>query len=906
MTDMSIGRFREDLRESFEAFIANQGSRFPSNERLAIDLHCHDRNSDVSEETLGRLLRVPESWVPTQQVLVALQRARVDVVTMTNHNNARSCWDLLHQGHDVLAGAEYDCTLPEFEEGLHVLAYGFTPEQETRLGKLRKNLYRFLEYARERNIVTILAHPFHIGSKRRQPPLEILDRLAVLFDAFEVLNGQRDTWLGLLVAAWIETLTPERIDELGRKTGLCPGDWSPSPYRKRMTGGSDCHMGVFAGLTGTWVHVPGLSERRKTVKLSELVLEALRGGDTAPYGKYVGEERLAASFLDYFCQAAMSMRDPGLLRLMLHQGSSAEKLLAFAITNLLGEVRRHRYTMRFLETAHQSLHGKRPSMVMRQTTFKTFRPLVRQLDEVARNRRESPESFEASMERLVPDLFSSLHRVVVERVSRNLKTDPRSNDDSPADAFRAVRRLELPANVRTLLGDDAGANPGQDMTSVNLSKWANDLSFPLLASLLLGGAAFASSRVMFECRPFLDRVSRSIGRFEHPKRLLWLTDSLFDYNGIARTLSLVLDEVCRRSLPVDMAVCDAKVDPSDHLLVFRPEAEFAPSFYRDQKLRIPNLLEVQKAFVEGGYDRIVCSTEFPMGLVALYLKQAYSVPAYFFIQTDWVEFARRTLRFEQTDLDRLRRMLRAFYGAFDGLFVLNDDQRNWLAGESMRIPAEKIHRTAHWVDPVFQPKPSLRRNVFPAEVKDAPIVLYAGRLSDEKGVMELPSVIQQIRTAVPDAQLVVAGDGHAKARLKRRIRDAVFLGWRSAEELASIFASSDVLLLPSRFDTFGNVVLEALSCGLPVVSYRAQGPKDILRDGVCGFLVDDPEAMSAAAIRILTDRKLRIDMKIAALRRGMDYRPDRILMDFFRDIDLPFESVASERPIDAPRHRAAS
>jgi hypothetical protein len=222
--------FRQQLREDLEIYLARQQQRFPADEVLRIDLHCHDKNSDVPDELIGRIMRLPETWIPTDRVVEALRQRGTDALTITNHNNARSCWDLLDRGHDILVGSEITCTVPEYGVHLHVLTYGFDPKQEQRLLRLRNNLYRFLDYTRQEDLPTILAHPlyFYFGSK--VPPIELLEKLTVAFDNFEALNGQRDSWQNLLVATWIESLTPERIDELGRKVGIRPDAFCRRPY----------------------------------------------------------------------------------------------------------------------------------------------------------------------------------------------------------------------------------------------------------------------------------------------------------------------------------------------------------------------------------------------------------------------------------------------------------------------------------------------------------------------------------------------------------------------------------------------------------------------------------------------------------------------------------------------------
>ncbi|PIY33832.1 MAG: glycosyl transferase family 1, partial [Bacteroidetes bacterium CG_4_10_14_3_um_filter_42_6] len=123
--------FSKLLQSDISTFIETQRLRFPIQETLRMDLHCHDYNSDVPDEVLGRILNVPETWTPTETVLKTLQQNGCNAFTITNHNNARSCYELQNKGIDILTGAEFSCTVPDFHIGIHVLAYGFDPAQET-------------------------------------------------------------------------------------------------------------------------------------------------------------------------------------------------------------------------------------------------------------------------------------------------------------------------------------------------------------------------------------------------------------------------------------------------------------------------------------------------------------------------------------------------------------------------------------------------------------------------------------------------------------------------------------------------------------------------------------------------------------------------------------------------------
>ena len=94
---------------------------------------------------------------------------------------------------------------------------------------------------------------------------------------------------------------------------------------------------------------------------------------------------------------------------------------------------------------------------------------------------------------------------------------------------------------------------------------------------------------------------------------------------------------------------------------------------------------------------------------------------------------------------------------------------------------------------------------------------------------------------------MVVGDGPALARLKQRYPDVHFLGALSGEALAAAYAAADVFVFPSRTDTFGLVMIEALACGTPVAAYPVPGPIDVLDDEV-GAMDTDLDAAIASAL----------------------------------------------------------
>jgi hypothetical protein len=146
--------FFEKINREMSVFNYEQSLRFPENEALTIDLHCHDRNSSEPDEIVGRMLNIPETWLPSEDLIATLKEHKCNTFTVTNHNNARSCYELQDKGYDILTGAEFSCTVPDYDAKIHVLAYGFTPAQEEKLLKLRNDTYRFQRFALENNIPT--------------------------------------------------------------------------------------------------------------------------------------------------------------------------------------------------------------------------------------------------------------------------------------------------------------------------------------------------------------------------------------------------------------------------------------------------------------------------------------------------------------------------------------------------------------------------------------------------------------------------------------------------------------------------------------------------------------------------------------------------------------------------------
>ena len=124
-----------------------------------------------------------------------------------------------------------------------------------------------------------------------------------------------------------------------------------------------------------------------------------------------------------------------------------------------------------------------------------------------------------------------------------------------------------------------------------------------------------------------------------------------------------------------------------------------------------------------------------------------------------------------------------------------------------------------------------------------PISLFVGRIAVEKNIEEFLSL------NIPGTKYVV-GDGPLLSELKEKYPEVKFLGMKVGEELATYFSAADVFVFPSRTDTFGLVILEALACGVPVAAYPVPGPLDVINGSCAGVLSEDLTSAVGRALKI--------------------------------------------------------
>jgi len=295
-------------------------------------------------------------------------------------------------------------------------------------------------------------------------------------------------------------------------------------------------------------------------------------------------------------------------------------------------------------------------------------------------------------------------------------------------------------------------------------------------------------------------------------KILIVSDAWFpQVNGVVRTLDTIRREVEKLGHVVEMITPDQ----------FR---SFPCPTYPEIRLAPFQGSTIARKIDEFAPDAIHIATEGPLGQAARRVCLRRDFPFTTAYHTRFPEYIHARFR---VPLSLTYRLMRRFHAPSKGIMV---------ATPSVRKDLEDRH---------FAPCVPLSRGVDLAQFKPGqkgllddpqPIMLYVGRVAVEKNLEGFLSL------DLPGTKYVV-GDGPSLEAMRERYPNVRFLGARHGEDLAAIYAASDVFVFPSVTDTFGLVLLEALASGLPIAAFPVTGPKDVLAGHYCSADAPDSEAV---------------------------------------------------------------
>ena len=218
-------------------------------QQIRVDLHVHSRCSEAPTDWYMQWCRMAESYSDPGIACQKALRAGMAFFTLTDHNSIDGCLALRERyGELIINGVESTVSFPEDDCRIHLLIYGISERQFTEIQRLRKDIYQLRDFIREQDLAHSVAHATY-GVQGKSLTSAHLEKLIILFNNFEAMNGARNKTDNLTWLAILENLTPEILHELQKKHGLNPFD--NEPWKKGFTGGSDDHAGIFIGRTYT-------------------------------------------------------------------------------------------------------------------------------------------------------------------------------------------------------------------------------------------------------------------------------------------------------------------------------------------------------------------------------------------------------------------------------------------------------------------------------------------------------------------------------------------------------------------------------------------------------------------------------------------------------------------------------
>jgi len=374
-------------------------------------------------------------------------------------------------------------------------------------------------------------------------------------------------------------------------------------------------------------------------------------------------------------------------------------------------------------------------------------------------------------------------------------------------------------------------------------------------------------------------------------RVAFFTDSFHEVNGVALTSRQFEAFARRRGLPF-LSVHGGpretvvKDEPAWTLELRRGWAAFG----LDRDLSCDPLLHMQHERVaqvlkEFRPDLIHITGPGDLGTLGALLAHMLRVPLAASWHTNLHEFAARRL---ERLLGRLPGRMRTLIAGQTEKLVLACVLRFYQLGRVLFAPNPELvellrRRTGR---PTFLMERGIDTALFNPEKRerpDGPLTLgFVGRITPEKDVRFLAEIERALlRAGICEFQFLIVGRGSEQQWLSEHLWHAEFPGVLSGERLARAYANMDILVFPSRTDTFGNVVLEAMASGVPAVVTADGGPKFLVHSGETGFVAADEPSYLQRVLELASDRSLREKMSVAARQHAAHRSWDRVFENVY-------------------------
>jgi glycosyltransferase involved in cell wall biosynthesis len=344
-------------------------------------------------------------------------------------------------------------------------------------------------------------------------------------------------------------------------------------------------------------------------------------------------------------------------------------------------------------------------------------------------------------------------------------------------------------------------------------------------------------------------------------RVAIISDTVDDENGVSIGLRRLV-AAARAAGHEASLIGAARAGVVDEVVRIPSAMNASLPIYPDMTWSVPEVPPLASWLAKHA-DLVQVATPGPMGIAGLVAARMMGLPVIAQYHTEVAEYAAR-----MTGMPMVKMLVEPIVGWFykqaDLCLAPSEAVEKRLT--SFGIPSDRIWRVQRGVDrSLFDPARRDRSALARFGITNEPVALYVGRLSKEKNLDTLTAVWSQIHEARPDARLLVVG-GEGPLRGTFKAPGMIETGSLYGEELATVFASSDLFVFPSETETFGNVVIEAAASGIPALVATLGASHEHVVDGVTGRIVDasDRASFASTAISLLDDAALCARMGNAA------------------------------------------
>jgi len=358
-----------------------------------------------------------------------------------------------------------------------------------------------------------------------------------------------------------------------------------------------------------------------------------------------------------------------------------------------------------------------------------------------------------------------------------------------------------------------------------------------------------------------------------------------DVNGVAKTLKRYTEFLLKNN--IEYRVFAPKVTKenvySEQILSFK---SLPFLLYPECRIALPNLLLIKEELESFKPDIIHVATPFNMGLAGLHFAKKLDIPIVGSYHTDFDKYL------EHYNLEFLTvllwKYLNWFHRPLKRIFVPSLDTKE-------RLEKYQFANLSIWprgIDGTILHR-DYDRELIRAKynIKEKYLLLYVGRIASEKDIMLLPEIAEQLPTEIQEnVHWLVVGDGPLRENLEEAAPHNMTLpGFIEGNDLAGIYAAADLFVFPSASETFGNVVLESMACGTPVIGANAGGVRTIIREGETGLLCEEknPAGFAEAIVTLLNNKRWREEMSVA----GFNYAQAQSWDVIFDNLISEYEEV---------------